>query len=1168
MRLKKLLISGFKSFVDPTDIRLPANLVGVVGPNGCGKSNVIDAVRWVMGESSAKLLRGDNMADVIFNGSASRQPVGKAAVELIFDNNEGKVPGNYGQFSEISIKRTLSRDGISNYKINNIKTRRRDVLDLFRGTGLGPRSYSIIEQGMVSRIVEARPEDLRVFIEEAAGISRYKDRRKETKSRIEHARANLERVVDIRDELEQQLKRLQRQAAAAKRYKSLREEELAINGQLQVLRLAQFDNQLSAQDRLSEIKENSLQEALSDQRRIEAELEVLRKQRLDVQDLYDQIQQEYYQFGAQISSVEQKIEHRKEDNARYAEEAELLKTEQTARQAQIDTDMKRSTDLQATLETMQPDLDALEERVKQTQSDFAAADRLFRDWLTELQVFNEQYQEPVQQVEIQRSKVDYLKRHLAQSEKEIQELRQRIELIDQQLTGTDIPALRDEVETNDQACENAEFRLQGRESELRILMEDLQHKRKISAGFTNQLHEINSRLDSLQEIQNACLREDNEALKGWLREQGLDSQIKLADELSVDMGWERAVDRVLDGYLTAIYVEQVSAQMFESRPDANIAVVTGKISDISSNPGGFETLLDRVGGAADKLRGLLAGVYTASSVSDALEQSGQLKGREIFVTQEGTIVGVNWISYASQDLLKTGILLRRDEINQLRLKAKKISCRITQSEQEIVELEEKQQILEDNLQTKRNDLTLLRSSVSVLHSRLGREETKWQEAQEQREKLKIQLDSLVSRLNSDQNDIRIAENLLQTARAETEELGQQKQGILNRRDQLEQDVARQRSEMFEAKDNYHGAELKKQKIVADIEAVRENMLRLQEDRQRAESKLAELGPRAADPEESIPELEKLLNRLLDSKARIFNDFTSYKDQVATLDQQLTSSNERHRSLLDRVNICREESASQNMHRHEFQIRKDTLLEAMQEQGYDLAECATNLPEDASIEVWHDMLEKIKLKIQKIGPVNLVAIEEFEEQSERMSYLDSQYADLMEALETLEGVIRRIDRESKARFRKTFDKINLGFNNFFPELFGGGKAELHLTSEDLLTAGVSVMARPPGKRNSHIHLLSGGEKALTAVALLFALFDMNPAPFCMLDEVDAPLDDFNVDRYCETLNRLAKNSQMIVITHNKITMESMSLLVGVTMEEAGVSRIVSVDVDHAIQMAIG
>ncbi len=1169
MRLKKLLVSGFKSFVDPVDIRVPSHLVGIVGPNGCGKSNVIDAVRWVMGETSARTLRGDNMADVIFNGSSTRKPISRASVELIFDNQDGQAPGHYGQFAEISVKRTLTRDDQSRYLINNVKTRRKDVLDLFRGTGLGPRSYSIIEQGMVSRIVEARPEDLRVFVEEAAGTSRYKDRRRETEIRIAHTRENLERVADIETELGKQLSRLRKQSAAAERYKVLKSEQREINGQLNVLILNQLNRQLQEQDRLTAKHENEVQKCLSRQRQTQAKLEELRRRQGDAHEEYNRIQQEFYQVSAKISNLEQKIEHRRENIQRQTEEVERLQGLRNDYLQQSKSETRKSEALVQRLEEMRPALESYQQSLADAENQLADCGQRLSDCLAEIEVLDERSREPARQVEIQNSRIEHLRQQRVRTEQGKTRLTEQITQLTEQVSSTDIDSLRCEAEGKERNHEQAEKQFHQSELELKQIYTRIERKREGWANLRTRLQEVISRLQSLQEIQAAALGADRADIDNWLDDSGLGRVPRLANKIKVADGWERAADQALNDWLSALCTDHISLELLATRPDSSLSLVcpdeVNAAADNAASRIPLAAMSDQIIAGGSEVTGLVAGVYVAETLEQALECRNRLTGRECIVTRRGELVGTNWIRFASQSQIETGVLVREDEIVQLLDKKRDMSDQLELAEKEIASLNLHRKEKEAEVETWRRSLTDLRSELTVVHNQFSREETRYLEAREHLGKLGAELDELEAQSTDEDAEMENARALFETAVKETGVFGKQRERLIEARNQLSDEVSKKRERVDEIRERHYNQALIQQKLEADVDTVNSNIKRFQYDIEITESRLSDLNQPDSVPDESVPVLQESLERLLHSSHEIDQHFSAAREQVSELDDSIEQANQLHAGQARHVDEARVELEQQKLTRQEALVRRDALVEMMDSQGWDIEAYSQGLPEDASVQDWQIRLENIEKKVERIGPVNLVAIDEFNEQSERMDYLRKQREDLTEALTTLEQVIRKIDRETRSRFRQTFDTINEGFNRFFPKLFGGGSARLFLTSDDLLTTGIGVMARPPGKRNTHIHLLSGGEKALTAVALLFSLFELNPAPFCMLDEVDAPLDDANVDRYCETLKTLADKSQMIVITHNKITMASMDLLVGVTMEEAGVSRLVSVDMERAMEM---
>ncbi len=1166
MRLKKLKVSGFKSFVDPTDIRLPGNLVGVVGPNGCGKSNVIDAVRWVMGEASAKMLRGDNMLDVIFNGSSARKPVGKASVELIFDNNDGKAGGNYSQFAEISIKRTLSRDGQSLYFINNMKSRRKDVLDLFRGTGLGPRSYSIIEQGMVSRIVEARPDDLRVFVEEAAGTSRYKDRRRETEIRIKHTRENLDRVADIRNELEKQLRRLQRQSSAARRYKVLKDEERQVDGQLQLLRLNAFESQLQEQNRISAERENALEMALATQRETEAELERAREQQSERQEQNSQVQQDFYGIGAEIKNIEQRIEHLVETKQRQGEEIERLQQHRSERERELESDRSRLAQFEQDVAALLPELEVLAEQLSEAEQVRSAAEQRLQQWQSSWEEFNREAQEPIRQQEVQRARINQFEQHLAQATQREEKLQTELLGFQQHLSGTGIADLRSRVAAHDQNLDQKEQAFSQTEQQIQGLRDAITEKRGQSSDLKARQQEVASRLQSLREIQIAALGGNDDEAKQWLERQNLAETTRLAGKIKVEPGWERAADRVLNGFIKAVCVDQDSVSVDGDTPDATLSLVTMQKAKVLPAHSRHEKLIDRVSAGDFDLSSLLSDVYIADTLQQAIQMQPELFSRDYIVTKDGTLVGSNWISFASKGQMETGVLVREEEIKQLDTRLSAIEIELHRHAEEVEQLDAERGRVESRLREQRDELNMLRAEKTSLHNQLGREEAKTLEVEQRSQQVTVDIQELASQVKNDHDQIGEAKNLLQAAEEQGQALVERRASLETEKQELEREITALRGNVNQLREQHHTKQLQKQRMESASESVKEHLNRVQQQFDSTSQRLAEINSALSDQGDPVAALNEELAGLLERRVEAEKKFTVAKDEMNEVENKIISLNQSRNQHLQQVNVARESLEEHKLQKQEVVVRKQTQEEHVAEMNIDREALMAELPENPLLSDWQQSLETIQRKVERIGPVNLVAIEEFEEESTRKEYLDSQHNDLVEALETLESVIRKIDRETRSRFKETFDKLNAGFNDFFPQLFGGGTAELQLTSDDLLTAGVTVMARPPGKRNSTIHLLSGGEKALTAVALLFSLFRLNPAPFCMLDEVDAPLDDANVDRYCKTLKTLAEISQIVVITHNKITMEASDLLVGVTMAEPGVSRMVSVDIDQAVEMA--
>ncbi|MDD9870686.1 MAG: AAA family ATPase [Gammaproteobacteria bacterium] len=1068
MKFKKIQLSGFKSFVDPTTLTFPADMIGIVGPNGCGKSNIIDAIRWVMGEGSARTLRGGSMDDVIFNGSSARKPVGKASVELVFDNAAGRVGGGmHSRFAEISIRRTLARDEPSEYFLNNTRCRRRDIADIFHGTGLGPRSYSIIEQGMVSRIVEAKPEELRAFVEEAAGISRYKERRRETETRIRHTRENLQRVEDIRRELEAQLRRLQRQSQQARRYQALKQEEHEVNTQLLALRWREEEERLAAVNAEVSRLQTESEGKVARVRESEARMEEMRAAHAGEQESLNLAQARFYSVQADISALEQRMELARETHARQQSGLQQAREEVEKARRHVQGDREKRGAVEADIAQLQPRLMQLQAEREQAAEALARAS-------------------------------GDLEAELAELDKRIRERRKALEA---RRGGTD------------------------------------QVRARLQAAA--------ARLASLRDLQRHALGEDDQALAAWLQDSGLDQLPRLAGRVRVSGGWERALDRLLGDKLSALCADSVE---LAAAPPAGPGLVLVERGGKGEGEGGRTgRLLNYVECDEVDLGEWLAGVRTAENLPEALRRRRELAPGECVATRDGVLAGRRWLSYppsaGHEDGFGDGVLQREQEIE----KTTAAHAQIEKELQERAEVDEAAQAelagLEEQRVARQQRWNEHAADLAELHKRLG----------------------------------------------QSDESGGGEGGADSGGEHGEGGAPLQSAAVFGAGGDDDGGALRKSlkklrgRVEATSNAFRECELKLQslqatrdsllEQEQRAGERLAhllgqeqglsrDLESAAAPGDDAARQLEALLKQKVEAEQKL----QQARRKVEQLDEQLRAAAAARQQLEQEAQEARGAVEEKRVARQEFVTRQQTLREQMEETGAELKEVVDALPEDAEAAAWDSRLAAIRRKVERIGAVNLVAIDEFEEQSQRKEYLDRQSEDLNSALQTLEEAMRKIDRETRTRFKETFERLNGGFQEYFPRLFGGGSAALELTGDDYLSAGVTVTARPPGKRNSTIHLLSGGEKALTAVALLFSLFELNPAPFCLLDEVDAPLDDANVERYCETLRSMAQKTQLIFVTHNKITMEAANILMGVTMGEPGVSRLVSVNVEEAVQMA--
>ena len=1163
MQLKHIRLSGFKSFVDPTTVSVPARVIGIVGPNGCGKSNVIDAVRWVMGESSAKTLRGDSMADVIFNGSSARKPVGKSSVELVFDNSEGKAPGPYAKYNEVALRRELSRDGQSNYFINKTRCRRRDITDILLGTGMGPRSYSIIEQGMVSRIIEAKPDELRVLIEEAAGVSKYKDRRRETETRIRHTRENLDRVADIRSELETQLRRLKRQSGAAARYKKLKVEERLVRAQCMSLRWRGLDLEVGQRDRDLSRSQTGLDAKLAEQRGAEKEIEQFRQRQNELNERFNKVQAEFYAVGGDIASTEQSIEHARQTRAQQQQELERVSETYKETSRHLEGDRLRLQSLEQECEAIKPRQEATSQALDSATLAQQAAEKEFNDWQTRWEGFSDEAARPEQEKHVQRTRIEEHRAQIdAMRQRELR-LRQALDELDLPGDQAELTQLRTEAREHDQHCGEIAAGIDALDDEIgtkRDLIEELSEQ---AEEIRDRYHELSATLKTFEELQAAAMGKHDAKLNEWLSSAGLDQAQRLANDLVVEPGWERAVDRVMGLRSGAICVDDLDAVPLTEVVDFDVFLVES--SPRKKDPASA-SLADKVRSSSADMNDWLGDVYVADDLDSALSMRHELGAHESVVTRQGAWLGRGWIALANTGDSSAGILGRGKNITQLQEELAQSTRALDEAKQRLAEEQGRLFALEEEHSENRRALTRETKRQAEIHNRLGRVESRSLELAARRKQIEGDLQELKQYVEQTQQTVEDAEGLLLGAEQATRSFAEQRDQLTSTRDQLKERVRLTSAKAIEAREALHAVQTEFQRLLTECSAVTENIERLQTQYTSTGERRVQLEMALGEEQKPGDHLQVKLKALLGQRVEVERRLSAARAEVEKLDESIREAEHKRTAHERAVQDVRDEMEQERITRQEVLVRRDTLAEQIAEIEYDPEELLKEMPEDAEESAWQESLDKITRRIDRIGPVNLVAIEEYEEQFERKTYLDKQHEDLSEALATLEAVIQKIDRETRTRFKETFESLNQRFQQFFPRLFGGGSAYLELTGTDLLDTGVAVMARPPGKRNSTIHLLSGGEKALAAVALLFAFFDLNPAPFCMLDEVDAPLDDANVERYTNVLKTLSDRTQLIFITHNKITMESADILIGVTMMEPGVSRLVSVDVGEAMEMA--
>ena len=1166
MHLSKLKLSGFKSFVDPTTVPFPSKLIGVVGPNGCGKSNIIDAVRWVMGESSAKHLRGDSMADVIFSGSTSRKPVGQASVELVFDNSDGSLGGEYANYAEISIKRVVSRDGQSVYYLNGSKCRRRDITDIFLGTGLGPRSYAIIEQGTISRIIEAKPEELRVFLEEAAGISKYKERRRETLNRIKHTRDNLDRLNDIREELDKQLARLKRQSRTAARYKVLREEERVSKGQLQALRWQDINAGYEETETLITKQQIASESVVAKQRSVETDIEKQRQEHTEATDAFNKIQSRFYSVGSDIARLEQSIQHAKERRQQIQNDIRQVETELNQAQAQLNIDRQRIETLEAEKNELEPKLNDLEVSAKESAQKFSDSEQAMQQWQSSWDALNKQAMEPAQTAEVQRTRIENF-------DKTILDLTQRKEKFEQELQGISPEKFNEEINTLAQNIETISAEAESYKNELATSQQQITGSREEITSLNDALHSkrddlqsIRGRCSSLEALQQSALGKEDSDLNQWLNTQSLTDAPRLAEELNVDSGWERAVESVLGHYLQAVCIDDMSnlASQLTQLENGSIALYDNG-GDSSNETISTNALSGKVKSNYN-LTSVLGHVLTADTLDAALSMRSSLATHQSIVTPEGIWLGQNWIRYVKNDASESGILQREQEIKTLHQgidsldnDVKELQAKLDQQHQQLKTVESER----DSHQSMMNQTT---RQLADVQAQLNAKKNNRQQVESRQESLQTEFSQAEEKIVLAQEESKEARGHLQHALDSMAELETKRNTLSQQRDVIQEQHGQHRVKSNEDREALHTVKIRVETLRAELSSTQQTLSRMDSQLEQLTTRRDELAKSLDEGEAPLAEMTKEIELQLEQRSGIETEMAQSRKVMEDIDSQLQKLEALRTEVEQEHEEARNTLEQTRMKGQEQKVRRQTIEEQVIEAGFELTALIHEMPEEANIEAWQTMVEELEGKIHRLGPINLAAIDEFEQESERKEYLDAQNEDLVEALKTLEDAIGKIDRETRTRFSDTFDKVNAKLKDLFPRLFGGGHAYLELTGEDILEAGVTVMARPPGKRNSTIHLLSGGEKALTAVALVFSIFELNPAPFCMLDEVDAPLDDANVARYSQLVKHMSDRIQFIFITHNKVTMEIADHLAGVTMSEPGVSRMVAVDMEEAVELA--
>jgi len=1168
MRLNSIKLSGFKSFAEPTHFQLPGQLVGVVGPNGCGKSNIMDAVRWVLGESKASELRGESMQDVIFNGSGLRKPAGRASVELVFSNEDARAGGQWNQFAEIAVKRVLTRDGTSSYYINNQPVRRRDVQDVFLGTGLGPRAYAIIGQGTISRIIESKPEELRLFLEEAAGVSKYKERRRETENRLKDTRENMTRVEDILRELTANLDKLEAQAEVATKYHGLQELGNLKQHQLWFLkhRDAASEEERVRRDALAAT--NALEARLAELRRVEADLEALRQAHYAAGDALHAAQGALAEASLEVSRLEERIRYVGE--GRHRLEQRLLELEaQDARWSAQEAEARLELEQVAgRIGLADETRDRLTAQVEAQAEQLPAIDEALRA----AQGRSSQQRTLVVQVQQQIQLLAAESRNLDEQLRQLGTRRERMAAEDKALAAPDEPRLAQLQRQGSDAAEAhavAGVRLEELGLQVAALDEARSaHQAALTLEASRQAN-LSARLDALRALQEKVQTEGK--LKPWLARHGLDALQGLWTRVHIEPGWENALEAALRERLSALAVgriETVSA-FADDAPPARLAFYTTPTAAIASTHHTLPRLRDLLrlndSGLQALLDDWLEGVYTAATIDEALTARARLTQGEVIMTAAGHAVSAHAVSFYAPDSEQAGMLARAQEIENLALQLRAQALIADEARSALVRGEAAYTDASQRLMQARREASELQTRAHQLQVELLRLTEQAQAAQARRDRLKDELAEIDAQ-------VQVLNERRTTGEARFEELDLQLGATQERHAELDQAV------------------LDAERALA---AAREQLRALERQAQEAQFAARSLVARQAELERNVATAGQQLRDNAQSAAQVRAEHEALSDlpEQAALESALGLKIERERSLgvqrssYDELSAQLRRADEQRMgFERSLQPLRDAIVklqleeqaaalggaqyqEQLSQAQVDLESLARSVADGAvKLSGLQGEIDRINREIAALGAVNLAALDELTTSRERKTFLDAQMADLQDAIGTLEDAIHKIDLETRELLASTFDAVNAHFGRMFPTLFGGGTARLVMTGDEILDAGVQVMAQPPGKKNSSIHLLSGGEKALTAIALVFAIFQLNPAPFCLLDEVDAPLDDANTDRYASLVKEMAQGTQFLFISHNKIAMEMAEQLIGVTMQEQGVSRIVAVDMKAAVGMA--
>ena len=1158
MRLTHIKLSGFKSFTDPTTIHVPGQLVAVIGPNGCGKSNVIDAVRWVLGEASAKQLRGESMQDVIFNGAATRRPAPRASVELVFDNSDHSLQGAWGQYAEVSIKRQLTRQGESTYFINNQTVRRRDITDLFLGTGVGARGYAVIEQGMISRIIEARPEELRAYIEEAAGVSKYKERRKETEGRLKDTREHLQRLGDLQNELARQVEKLEKQAETAERYKSLTAQ---LNQQQDLLDYAQWQQSLAAADKAT-AQHQSLQaqqdETAAQVQALNDEVHALQTAEQSQQQAVHELSNKRGVLREQIARLEEQIRHQQNLHQR-------IERDKQAAQAQLQRIHQEQQQIRVKLEENE-----LYVEEKQTElAEWAMQVAEHEERLPELEeaqaTLNAAFQTQQDEANRIRRELALKQQQLAHAEQTVAKHEERKGRLKQENQALNLP---DEAETA--AVQEAAALLQSQqeyyEEQIIAAEEALHAAREAFQTASNRFQSLKQQHITLQAQQQALsqiLSQQQEAADFW---QATDHAAapQLWQHITAPAEWQHALSVILAERLHARAVPHGFVPP-APLPQGQAAWLSDDLSGGIKKSLPVQALLNQIQAQPPfqtALHHWLDGVLCAPNLNYALAHQSDLGVHQIWLTPEGHQVDkASVLLYAKP--AQESLIAQKARLDGIASELENLAPELSTAEAAFKQAEaavRSSEVQHKNLMQQQQQHT---RQYSQAQQRAAELLARTNQGQIRREHIERELAQLAEEQTVLQHTSDGLADDIATLKEAAAELEHQQQTTAHSRQEQQGRLKQAQLALLEANRQYGLAEVAVHKLNQQKQNYQQQIARLEQQTLDWQERQQELAL-AYETEFQNDEQHIKLDELTEAVHTLDEEYIVVQDKLAQIQEQGREQYAKVQALQTKLPQLQAATQTALLQQQEALINAKRYHQNLTERAADLDALEALAKE--SPKVLNSSIGSLTQQIEALGAVNLAALQELEEARERDGYYRSQSEDVQAAITLLEEAIAQIDDKTKARFKETFDAVNGKVQTFFPTLFGGGEATLKMIGDDLLTAGVSIMARPPGKKNSTIHLLSGGEKALTAMSLVFALFSLNPAPFCLLDEVDAPLDDTNTSRFCNLVKEMSAQTQFLYISHNRLTMEMAEQLVGVTMQEKGVSRVVAVDIKQALEMA--